>query len=191
MEKDDKKPNSIDKMFNIFKSEKNSKWILYVGFIGIAAILLSTFFGNSDSGEPVVHQVYQPSGKQVYTQMLEERVAQIVSEITGGEATVMITLQSSTENIFAEEIRQSDDATANQHGDATRTQLEQRFIIVNTPQGGQTALLVTELAPLVRGVVVVAPGADNPETNRRITNAVMTALDITSRRVSVTAPIDQ
>ena len=185
----EKKTNGLDKLFNIFKSEKNSKWILYIGFIGIAAILLSTFFSSNDSSEPAIHQTYQPSGKQVYTELLEERVAQIVSEITGSEATVMITLQSSTENIFAEELRQSDDITANQHGDATRTQLEQRFIIVNSPQGGQTALLVTELAPLVRGVVVVAKGADNPEVNRRITNAVMTALDITSRRVSVTSPI--
>lgn len=189
MEKDDKKPNSIDKLFNIFKSEKNSKWILYIGFIGIAVILLSTFFGNGNDGETVVESTYQPSTKQIYTEMLEERIAKIVSEITGHDAAVMITLQSSTENIFAEEIRQSDDNAANQHGDTTRTQLEQRFIIVNSPQGGQTALLVTELAPLVRGVVVVAYGADNPEINLRITNAVMTALDVTSRRVSVTAPL--
>lgn len=48
------------------------------------------------------------------------------------------------------------------------------------------AVLVTEILPTVKGVVVVCEGGDDPTVCARIQNAVTTALHITSKRVCVT-----
>lgn len=47
-------------------------------------------------------------------------------------------------------------------------------------------LLVTELQPTVKGVVIVCEGGDQPLVQQRVTDAVTIALNISSKRVCVT-----
>ena len=177
----------LKRIFSVFKNDKSGKWIFYIGIAGIAAILISTIWPGGDSNAGAIYPQYSElTSKERHTQMLEERVTHIVESITGGPAEVMITLQSSAEYIFANEIRQSEDITQTAGAQTNkRGQTEERFIIIDTPNGGQRALIVTELSPRIKGVVVVSHGGNDPDMQERITNAVTTALDITSRRVSV------
>ncbi len=50
---------------------------------------------------------------------------------------------------------------------------------------GDRSQPVTERMPAVRGVMVLCEGAGSPEVRERVTQAVMTALHITRRRVCV------
>ena len=51
--------------------------------------------------------------------------------------------------------------------------------------GAQKALKVTEVQPIIKGVVVVCDGGDDPTVQQNVVSAVTTALDITSVRVCV------
>ena len=49
---------------------------------------------------------------------------------------------------------------------------------------------MTEVQPVVKGVVVVCDGGDDPVVQQRVIDAVTTALDITSVRVCVVKAAD-
>ena len=51
---------------------------------------------------------------------------------------------------------------------------------------GRSALVRTRMEPVVKGVVVVCEGGDNPLTVTRILEAVTTALAISSTKVCIT-----
>jgi len=62
----------------------------------------------------------------------------------------------------------------------------QESIIVVDTENGRQGLLVTEIQPTVKGVVVVCQGGDQPLVQERIINTITTALNISSKRVCVT-----
>ena len=57
---------------------------------------------------------------------------------------------------------------------------------VSETENGRQGLLVTELQPTVKGVVIVCEGGDQPLVQQRVTDAVTIALNISSKRVCVT-----
>ena len=51
---------------------------------------------------------------------------------------------------------------------------------------GRSALVRTRMEPVIKGVVVVCEGGDDPVTVSRIMDAVTTALAISSAKVCIT-----
>ena len=70
-----------------------------------------------------------------------------------------------------------------------RMDTKESVIIVDTENGRQ-GLLVTEIQPTVKGVVVVCRGGDQPIVQERIVSTITTALNISSKRVCVTKLTD-
>ncbi|MCL2068456.1 MAG: hypothetical protein FWH00_01010, partial [Oscillospiraceae bacterium] len=122
----------------------------------------------------------QASASQEYAGHLEERITALVSEIEGvGRLLVMVTLANSGEYVFAQEEKRSSDR------DQQRENLEQKYVIVESDNGRRQALVRTRLEPGVQGVVIICEGADDIFVRSRVVNAVTTALNISSARVSV------
>ena len=63
---------------------------------------------------------------------------------------------------------------------------ESTYILLKDRDGGQSALPVTQRQPEVRGVVIVSSRAGDPAVREQLTQAAVTALDISSARVLVT-----
>lgn len=103
---------------------------------------------------------------------------------------MLVTLERNTEYVYATE-----EKTTNQNhedkssGTTTKNEIngseEKKYILVKDADGSQKAIPVTEVQPIIKGVVVVCDGGDNPAVQQNIINAVTTALDITSVRVCV------
>ena len=87
------------KMFDkLFAKKSFSKWILIFGIIGMALIFLSSFWPESQTNTEQTADV-AASDVETYTQQLETKVTNLVSQIDGvGNCSVMITL----EKIFQE-----------------------------------------------------------------------------------------
>ena len=51
--------------------------------------------------------------------------------------------------------------------------------------GGEQALIVTEIMPQIRGVAIICKGGNIEQTAEKIKNAVTAALNITSKRVYI------
>jgi stage III sporulation protein AG len=178
----------MEKIKELLRSQKAGKIIFAAGVIGIALIFLSTVIGGSSSSDNSKKSVSteQITDAVAYTQALEEKISALVTQITGNKnVSVMITLTSSSEYVYANGVNQTTDVTNDAAGKSQqKDDTEQNYIIVEDADGGEKALIVTELMPTVKGVVIVS-GTNSAEINEQITTAVMTALDITRKRVCV------
>ena len=96
----------------------------------------------------------------------------------------MVTLKTGW-NTYAREQDINTDRKEDDSGKSERDGKRESIIIVDTENGRQ-GLLVTEIQPTVKGVVVVCQGGDDPVVQERIASLVTTALNISSKRVCVT-----
>lgn len=121
----------------------------------------------------------------------EEKLKSILSQMQGvGKVDVMITYDSSGEEIPAYDTRQNQSSTLekdNEGGTRTVTQKDYDSTLAyeDSSNGGKVPVILKKTEPEVRGVLVVAEGADNIVVRERIINAVTVALDIPLHRVEV------
>ncbi len=178
--------NIVNKISDIFKNKKNTKIIFIIGIIGILLIFVSSLIPTSEKPK---EQNNQNITLEDYAEALEKKTKSMVEKINGaGRCEVMITMERGTEYIYAKEEKTTDDTSkvsgAEQYTEGSKSSGEQQYIIVKT-DNGEEALLVTEIAPKVKGVVVVCEGGSNETVRQSIINAVTTALDVSSSRVCV------
>jgi stage III sporulation protein AG len=98
----------------------------------------------------------------------------------------MITLESGTEYVYAQEIRSSSDYLHREGNLEERAERENSYLLVEG-KNGKEALVLQEIQPKIKGVVVVCQGGKNSDVRQSVTQAVTVALNITSSRVYVTA----
>lgn len=175
----------MDKLMNLLKGEKAGRWVFIVGIAGIALIFLSGYIKPQEQQASANAAL---TGQQ-YSEQLEEKIANIVCGITGDKkAKVAVTLESGSEYVYANNTNKSTDLATTEDGQETSTKqndsTEEEYIIINSGDGEQ-ALVVTERLPKIKGVVIVADGADDEQTRQSIITAVTTVLDISSRKVYV------
>lgn len=179
-----------NKVKNIFSNDKYKKIIIFAGLLGIALIFVSSFFKSDVKNTKNLTTVQVNTDD--YARQLEDNLKNIVCAITGaGEAKVLVTLESSTQTVYATEQKKNKEATEDKSGEETSKRRESddsetKYIKIKDENGAEKALSVTQLQPTVKGVVVVCKGGDNPKVQKKVIDAVKTALNITSKRVFVT-----
>ncbi|NLY43496.1 MAG: stage III sporulation protein AG [Clostridiaceae bacterium] len=169
--------------------------ILIVGIIIVIAG--DSLFGNkTDKKENNAVSISEKkeAGRETegdsYGEQLEKRLQDILSRIKGvGKVSVMITFESSIERIPALDISESQTITEesdSQGGSRKVTQLEKenKTILLNQ-QGNQQPLILKELQPKVKGVIVAAEGASDIQVKSNICEAVKTSLGIPAHKVQV------
>lgn len=191
--KADEKDGKIQKggLINFLAGNENCrKMILGAGLIGIALIFLSGFLTNSGKTEQQTNPSGTVSTAQDYETHLEKELTDLIVKIQGvGNASVMVTLEQTKQSVYAKEEKNSGQTTKDQSDGSTRNETDQsnetNYILVKGADGSEQALAVTEIQPVVKGVVVVCDGGGNPAVQQSVIDAVTTALDISSVRVCV------
>ncbi|MFA9380841.1 MAG: stage III sporulation protein AG [Acetanaerobacterium sp.] len=182
--------NLKEKLGGFLKGDKKIKIIMAIGVLGIALILLSELFAPSQKTDVPAQSASTTLSDS--DERLEQKVYELVTSIDGvGQAKVMVTLETSVEYIYAKQEKADTDITRDiSDGESTKTsqkeKTEETYIFVDGSSGGKQALLTTEKAPRVKGVVVVCEGGDDKLVQSRIIDAVTTAFDIGANRVCVT-----
>lgn len=177
-------------VFEVLKNEKYKKIVIFAGLIGIVLIFCSSFFKTDNKTEQELDSDLLTT--EQYTERLEKNLKEIISSIKGaGECKVLVTVENGKEIVYATQAKKNTEATEDKsNGETTRKQesddSETKYITIKDSNGTEKALAITEIQPTVKGVVVVCAGGDNPVVQQSITNAVTTALNITSKRVCVT-----
>ncbi|MCI1955495.1 MAG: stage III sporulation protein AG [Oscillospiraceae bacterium] len=170
------------------------KIILGAGLLGIALILLSGNLKSCDS--QTAPTASSPSSRTVltaeeYEKQMENSLSGIISQIDGvGNARVMVTLEQTSKSVYATQEKKSgqqtdEKAESGVGKNETNNSDETTYLLVKDADGSEKALQVTEVQPVVKGVVVVCDGGGDPKVQQNITDAVTTALHITSVRVCV------
>lgn len=159
------------------------KIALGLGIGGILLIFASGFFSSGGEGkkEEASETVETMTASQ-YAKYLQEELKAILSRIEGAEdASVLITLEKDAEQVYASEGKRSVQAD----GETTDDEEETSYILVKEADGSQKALKITEVQPVVQGVVVVCERGDDTHIQQKIIDAVTTAFHISSARVCV------
>ena len=174
----------VSKAKEWFRGGRGRTVLLIAGAVGIALLALSELLPEraDDTARSVT--------AEAFVQQAEERLRTIVSRIEGaGNCEVLVTLENGVEYVYATEQRSSSDRREDTDDSASRlTQSdgsESSVIVVDT-DSGRDGLLVTEIQPTIRGVVVVCEGGDREEVRQRIIEAVTVAMDLSAKRVCVT-----
>ncbi|MDP4120047.1 MAG: hypothetical protein Q8876_03205 [Bacillota bacterium] len=180
---DNENKKSFDFIKKIIDNEKYKKIIIIAGLLGIALIFLSSFvnFGtkNKQSTEETASTT-QVINTDSYETSLQNRLCEIVSSIDGaGRTKVLITLDSSSENVYAANIKNSGQTESSQDS-------EKDYITVKLSDGTEVPVNIKEIEPTIRGVLVVCQGGEDSIIQQRVLNAVTKALNITSDKVCVT-----
>ncbi len=168
-----------------FSLGKNKKILLVGGIFGLVLLLLPEILPqNSQKEQQTVFST------QAYIQNIEHRLVSIIGSIQGaGKCKVMVTLENGVEYVYATEEKNNSDRQEENGTDENRVtqrnDSESSAIVIDSG-AKREGLLVTELQPTVRGVVVVCEGGDHEEIREQIAQAVTVALNISSKRVFVT-----
>lgn len=170
-----KKIKSLDKI----PREKLTKIIVIAGIIAVLGIFLSESFASSKKEEKAKTPSVSTDRSEYETE-IEDRLQNILSEIDGiGECKVMVTLESSSQNVYS-----SDRETSADEGEKDSSFSESsKYVVLD--DDGEKALLEKEIEPRVRGVIVVCGGADNVVVKQSVIDCVSAGLGISSANISV------
>lgn len=167
---------------NLKEKFKSPKVLVVAGLLGIVLIFLSSLSSKEDAPQTVTDDF---SAEQ-YKQALQTEIEALVGEITGSKnVTCLITLESSVKYSYADTVEKS---TLDKNGEKDKsldTEIKEGYITVKTADGGETALIITENMPEVRGVAIVCPLGDNEAVAEKIKNSVTAALNISSKKVYI------
>lgn len=143
-------------------------WIIGAAVLGVLLMILPSFFEKKND-------VPTPQKEETvyYSQILEEKLTSLIKAASGvGDARVVVTLDSSTQSVFA----------TNEKTDEKSRAVE--YVIINGQEGDE-AVPVKEIYPKVRGVAVVCTGGANAEVKKRVTELISAALGISANKIAV------
>lgn len=164
---------------------------VYAVIILVVAILIIWFLPTtSENKGKVSGTINKTSATLEYAQSLESRLNTVLSTIDGaGQVSCMITLDGEIELVLAYADDQKNSTTENTTSGGTTNKTEtsnssREPILVNV-NGSSEPLVLKEILPDVRGVVVAATGADNVRVKLDILKAVQALLNVDSSQVEI------
>ena len=122
---------------------------------------------------------------------LEMKLQSVLSQIQGvGKTDVMITYKTTRENVPAYDINKNQSSTEEKDSEGgTRSIRQEEYdssvVFEDGSGGGKIPVILKELEPEVKGVLVVAEGAGSIEVRERILHAVTVVLDIPVHKVEI------
>lgn len=172
------------------KDDKNKKYVvLIVGIILVAICVTFLPHGNSKQTKPITTTIKQVATKEEesYETAIEKRLTSMLAKMQGvGSVSVMVTVHANEEKVLAEDTTANTQRTEekDQAGGTRTTDIMQQTNDV-VLQNGNTPYIVKEYAPEIRGVFILAEGADDSAVKNQITEAVSKLLDVPVHKISV------
>lgn len=178
--------NEILKKFKGIKLNKKNLYLI-LGVIFALVLLFAGEFSGS-TGETGVAVTDTATYSAEYIKKTEKELEAMLSEISGaGDVTVMITLESCYENVYAKAYNSEQEQNEN----STEEILEEEYVILKNGSSNEECLVVKVYEPKIKGVAVVCRGGDNVSVKKAITETVCALFDISSAKVSVTKMNDR
>jgi stage III sporulation protein AG len=174
---------------------ENTVIVVITGIIIIIAGSSLLGKGRIDNNNNNNEQASVESNKTVKGEVMddntEEKMKLILSKIEGaGNVDVMITYVSGKEIVPTFDIKTNDSSTREKDANGGTRDVEQnvyesRIVYIEEKDGVRKPVVIKDLQPVVKGVVVVAEGAGNPDVKEELTRAVQALMDIPIHRIQV------
>lgn len=171
--------------------KSKSGFLIILGIFGLVLVLVSSIDTNDKSEVSAtenITKVNQSIGSGDYVLQVESKLERVISDMLGkSPVTVMVTLESGTEYVYADEVKTDADVTKDQS--ALKTQQsdsnQKTYIVVKDSEGNEHPLIVTEKMPTVRGVVVVCDNGETTAVASAVRLAVKSALNVSDDKICI------
>ena len=189
------------------KKTKRLGWILILGALGVAIMILSSFIQVREASLPPDKKASPQAEADAtpasadsssndavsmveYEQRYEKELEEVLSKIVGVEdVSVIVNLNSTVEEVLQVDKRESRQVTTETDksgGKRSITQdTEDQKTAYYRSENGEKPVVVKKLKPQVRGVLVVARGVENLKVKAVVIEAVQRTLDVPVHRISV------
>lgn len=180
------------------------RWLLLIGLLGAFIMIMNSFLNVKDveslgdqrfSTHNHEQEVFsgnekQTSPFQAYEEKYEQRIKDILERMVGvGQVDVLVNIESTEEIVIYRNVRESQSTTdekdrngaSRQVTDVTRSS----EIVMNKSGGHEAPIIVKTSKPQIRGIVIVANGAENDVVRQMILDAVRKGLDVPPHRISI------
>lgn len=179
------------------------RWLLVVGLVGIMIMLLNTFISvkkiNPSEGTASPpkqdQQVFLGEGKadsifDGYEEKYESRLKDILENIVGvGEVKVLVTIESTEEIVVKSNNSDTQSSTEEKDINGANRRITEISrsgeVVLHEISGDQVPVVIKTIKPKIRGVIVVARGAENLRVKQLISEAVARGLDVPAHRISI------
>ncbi len=192
----------IEKVKGIFETSNKKRLYENLAIFGVLGILMviagGTFFqDNSKQEEPTSQIQHTVETSKTFTEDqskndLEVELRDILIKIKGaGKVDVMITMESKSEIITAID-RKTETSTTNEKDkeggtrNITQNNEESNVSYEESGNGIKKPVIIKELVPKVKGVLVVSSGAGDANVKEKIVESVKALFEVPAFRIHVT-----
>ncbi|MCF6460091.1 hypothetical protein [Clostridium sp. Cult3] len=185
----------IDKIKKYMETMDNKKFmnnLFIILIIGIILLIIANIFIEERKTDNTNLESANTVGKlssseQDYGSLLEVKLEDALSQLKGvNKVKVMITLEDTVEKIPAFNTTKNNETTNeidSQGGTREIIRDDMTIQVVTSNEGGLVVL--KEIKPTVKGVIVIADGAEDIEIKEMLYEAVKTVLGIPGNKVEV------
>lgn len=160
-----------------FIAKNKLKLIIAAGMCGMLLIAATSLFPSSGEKEAPSSSEQMQTDWDEYKSSLEQELRDVISAMDGvGACEVMITLNETNENVYAQ--------NSSEKTEENKSEYESEYVIHNG-ENGDDPILIKQYFPQVKGVVVVCEGGDDIRVKENIVNSVTALFNISSNRISV------
>ncbi|CAM3963996.1 stage III sporulation protein AG [Paenibacillus alkaliterrae] len=186
------------------KRVRTLRILLIVGGIGAALMIMNSFLTYKDvepsaqdpNPPPQAEDVWAGSGASASSpfaaieQPLETRLKEILEKIVGvGTVDVLVTVDSTEETIFVRNTQESESVQDENDRNGGRRHVtsitKDGQVVLYEVSGEQKPIITKTINPRIRGILIVAKGAENATVRRLIVNAVEKGFNVPVNRISV------
>lgn len=184
----------INRIKEYLKNNNNGEFvrnILVLLIIGVMVFILADIMGSGRNKEAnIIKSVNDESYNNMpndYTTVLERKLEDILSRLKGvGEVKVMITLEETEEVVPAFNTTKNNETTKETDSQGGTREIIREDMTIQVVTGDEgSPIVLKEIKPTIRGVIVIAEGADDLSVKEMLYEAVKTALGIPGNRVEV------
>lgn len=190
---------SIKKMLNKQNKKKVIENTVIIAIIGVIIIIAggSLFRGDGgNKGEAAGNtageqSAIEASNAAVIKDDMESELEAILEQMEGvGKVNVMVTFITGKEIIPAYDTKESDNETVEKDKEGgtrniNQSSYESSIAYEEGEQGARKPVVIKDLQPIVKGVVVVAEGAGDPVVKDNLCRAVQVLTDVPIHKISV------
>ncbi len=184
------------------KKQKSFYWIIVLVLIGMAIMILSSFlniteqvipYDQQPSSKPtgsIIDKKTNPQTMEDYEKIYENQLTEVITDMLGiDEVTVKINLDSTEELVVKSNVSKTEQVTEEKDKQGgTRSikdnKLDEQTVLYSLDSNEKPLVLKT-LKPKVRGVVVVARGAENLKIKAMILEAVQRLLNVPPYNIGI------
>lgn len=153
------------------------------------------------SAKPMTTEPVKPPGetsevvapfreKENYREILEKDLSAMLRRVKGvGEVAVFVTLDSGPVYQYGENEETTGRSTREDDGSGGTRSIEEttvkRQLVVTRENNTDRPVITREIQPAIRGVIVIAEGAENPVLREQVARALQAGLNIAAHRITV------